>query len=150
MTQPPRLSNRAALTAAATPPLTQLASPCKQHIHPLLCPHPLDPRSRQPVRTTSAVVPPATTFMMQPARTSSAVSGETANSQSTRTSAQPIDHGKFSIKKTNHPSSLKLVGSPSEDMLEIMALFRSRTRLHSPDSISDATIDHHAISTSPF
>ncbi|MEP5175436.1 hypothetical protein, partial [Marinobacter alexandrii] len=48
------------------------------------------------------------------------------------------------MKKADLPHSLRLVGSPSDDVPKVMALFRSRIRLHSPDSTPDATIDHHA------
>ena len=49
------------------------------------------------------------------------------------------------MKKSDLPPSLKLQGLPTEDVPEIMALFRSRIRLHAPEGTPDSVIDHHAV-----
>ena len=95
----------------------------------------------QTARTTSAAE----------ARTTSAVAATHAEARTT--SAVAANHaaptsphyGNFSIKKSDLPPSLKLQGLPTEDVPEIMALFRSRIRLHAPEGTPDSVIDHHAV-----
>lgn len=116
--QPHPSNSRVALTAAVPPPLTNLTQPLKT------------------ARTTPAVESSPT------ARTTSAVA---ANHTAPTSHYQHTDYENMSMKKSDLPPSLKLLGLPTEGVPEIMAIFRSRIRLHAPDGTPDSVIDYHAV-----
>ena len=111
-----------------TTPVQQSSSSDSNRTSPPDQSHP----ATQTARTTSAAE----------ARTTFAVAATHAAPTSPH---QHADCGNFSMKKSDLPPSLKLQGLPTEDVPDIMALFRSRIRLHAPESTPDSVIDHHAV-----
>lgn len=110
-------NSRVAVTAAvASPP---------DHSHPV----------PQTARATSPVEAPPTE------RTTSAVAATHAAPTS---HYQHTDYENVSMKTSDLPPSLKLLGIPAEAVPAMMALFRSRILLHAPDGTPDSYISHHA------
>ena len=118
----PTARNASAVEALPTKPLTARNTSAVEAL----------PTNPLTARNTSAVETPRT------ARITSAVAPPSANHNHN-------EHPKVSINKSDMPPSLKLHMLPTEDVPEIMVLFRAHIRLHAPDDSPDSVIDRHAV-----